>query len=431
MTFSWFYLWRSLLILLCYQGTFLVFYPQTTRRQKLSLTLLLLPTLILIGLFGNYATIVWGIGVLLCLHGTRQQRLLVIDCLLLSFMLVTTCTLIAHELALPFIAPNDSRGLFDWLQVILFVILLGAALVILNHFKFQQKLLQHISVDTTLLIGYFCFSFLLLLICSELFHAYEQLLTGLLIFMIGQFILMVFLLLHISKQQRQQYENQLLQQQLATTQLYITELETSEQQLRQFKHDYQNILLSLQGLTDRSENAELQAYLAQLMTYSAQQIDSHTDLQNDLVNVKNPYLKNLLLNKLYQMRQNKIASQFECRHQLTELPLKIFDFLRLLGIFIDNASEAAQTTSQPKVQIEVNQTSTYCEWIITNTCQPSQASFGEMSQLGFSTKSNHAGLGLTNAFQISQQYPNVSIYCQQSETTFTVNLKIDPAEVAQ
>ncbi|MCE2138561.1 histidine kinase, partial [Streptococcus thermophilus] len=55
--------------------------------------------------------------------------------------------------------------------------------------------------------------------------------------------------------------------------IYVKNLENSYQNLRKFRHDYQNILLSLGEYIQTADDPELQQYFRQVVTKSKQSLN--------------------------------------------------------------------------------------------------------------------------------------------------------------
>ena len=88
-------------------------------------------------------------------------------------------------------------------------------------------------------------------------------------------------------------------------------------------------------------------------------------------------------------------------------PIDTVDLARILGIFLDNAIEAALETEQPKIGLNIIQNNTGVSIIINNCFQDNGEALHKMKQKGFSTKIGHQGIGLSNAQKIISSYDNI------------------------
>ena len=96
-------------------------------------------------------------------------------------------------------------------------------------------------------------------------------------------------------------------------------------------------------------------------------------------------------------------------------PIDTVDLARILGIFLDNAIEAALETEQPKIGLNIIQNNTGVSIIINNCFQDNGEALHKLKQKGFSTKTGHQGIGLSNAQKIISSYDNIlletSMHC--------------------
>ena len=127
-------------------------------------------------------------------------------------------------------------------------------------------------------------------------------------------------------------QDKLSLQQINDLKIYTQQLESSQRSLRKFKHDYQNMLLSLKLSAKKSHDKEL---IDKLAEYSSKTLEDKVLWQfNDVDNVKDELLKSLFISKLNRIFQNNIQYSFECRIVIENLSNKYnsFDIVSILGI---------------------------------------------------------------------------------------------------
>ena len=83
------------------------------------------------------------------------------------------------------------------------------------------------------------------------------------------------------------------------------------------------------------------------------------------------------------------------------------DLARLLGIFLDNAVEAALAAKQPQIVLNIIENQSGVSITISNSFRDNGALLYRLKQKGFTTKSGHQGIGLANAQKITNSYNNV------------------------
>lgn len=146
-------------------------------------------------------------------------------------------------------------------------------------------------------------------------------------------------------------------------------------------------------------------------------------LFKDLEYVSNPYVKSLLISKLRLIQAKNISIHFECKYDINDVNIGIFDFIRLIGIAIDNAIEETENQSNGKIQIIIINEPTQLSFNIDNTIK-NNSDLSNIFIEGFTTKENHSGLGLVNVKEIKRKYPNLFILYDKDENWFHFQVTI-------
>lgn len=215
-------------------------------------------------------------------------------------------------------------------------------------------------------------------------------------------------------------QDKLSLQQINDLKIYTQQLESSQRGLRKFKHDYQNMLLSLKLSAKKSHDKEL---IDKLAEYSSKTLEDKVLWQfNDVDNVKDELLKSLFISKLNRIFQNNIQYSFECRIVIENLSNKYnsFDIVRILGIVYDNAiEESLEFGDEAKIDTMIYQENGELEIEIRNRYRDTDLTIQDIKKSGFTTKKNHDGLGLANIEELSQSYNDIFINYQIKDGWFT------------
>ena len=215
-------------------------------------------------------------------------------------------------------------------------------------------------------------------------------------------------------------QDKLSLQQINDLKIYTQQLESSQRGLRKFKHDYQNMLLSLKLSAKKSHDKEL---IDKLAEYSSKTLEDKVLWQfNDVDNVKDELLKSLFISKLNRIFQNNIQYSFECRIVIENLSNKYnsFDIVRILGIVYDNAiEESLELGDEARIDTMVYRENGELEIEIKNRCRITDLIIQDMRKSGFTTKKHHDGLGLANIEELSQPYNDIFINYQIKDGWFT------------
>lgn len=208
------------------------------------------------------------------------------------------------------------------------------------------------------------------------------------------------------KQQQLTAENQQLKE-------YSEYLDKNEDELRRFKHDYQNILNSLKV---SAQEGKVQEVVDKLDKYSQTQFDQKALRKYKGVNhVHVEDLKSIAIAKLAKVYNANIDYTFGCEHDVTRVPtgIDLIDLSRIIGITFDNAVEESlaliESTGKhdsAKIEAMYYQDDDTFEFLIRNRTARLNTKTKQLSRKGYTTKKEHSGLGLANVGEIAAKYPN-------------------------
>lgn len=256
------------------------------------------------------------------------------------------------------------------------------------------------------------------------FKAYTTLISGILLFLIIQAIIVIYFYLYTTKHQQAKFEKKLILEQLDNLSQYTKQLDKDQKEMHKFKHDFKNILSSLNTIALSNDNPNLKKSLTELEGYSSQYFSNISmDDFKDLEYISNIYIKSLLISKLKTIKANGITCYFECKNDISHIDLNIFDLIRILGVSIDNAIEETAHQANGKIQIILINKNNQIDIIIKNTITKS-IPINQIQQYGFSTKKKHEGLGMVNIQDIKQKYRNLLIHYNVLDKWFYTQISI-------
>jgi two-component system, LytTR family, sensor histidine kinase AgrC len=184
--------------------------------------------------------------------------------------------------------------------------------------------------------------------------------------------------------------------------MYIKTLTDSIEGLRGFKHDFNNIIQVLGGYLELNNIDGLKKYYSQIQGDN-RKINNTFPLNSYVKD--NPPIYGLLLSKISAAEINDISLNINIQSELDIRDIKTLDFYKMLGIFLDNALEAAFESEKKYVGIDIykNLKSNNLIIEISNTFN-SEIDIGKIFEDGFTTKSDHTGYGLWQVKKILQKY---------------------------
>ena len=241
----------------------------------------------------------------------------------------------------------------------------------------------------------------------------------------GYLLVLLFLFLAMRRSWLEQIQAEAKQKALRDLQDYTHNLEVMYNGLRSFKHDYVNILLSLSGYIENRDVDELRKFFETKIFPTKNLIDQGDFKLNQLGNIGVLEIKSLLSAKMIYAHESGIDVTIDIPDKVNSLLMDTVDLARILGIFLDNAIEAALETEQPQIGLNILQNQNGVSIIISNRFRDNGVVLHKLKQKGFSTKTGHQGIGLSNAQKIIGSYDNVLL-----ETTMQCGCFMQHMELA-
>ena len=205
---------------------------------------------------------------------------------------------------------------------------------------------------------------------------------------------------------------------------YTQNLENMYNGLRSFKHDYVNILLSISGYIENRDMEELKNFFDHKIFPTKNLIDQGDYKLNQLSNIAVLEIKSLLSAKMIYAHESGIDVTIDIPDRVDSFFIDTVDLARILGIFLDNAIEATLETEQPQIGLNIIRNEAGVSVIINNRFQDNGVGMHRLKQKGFSTKSGHQGIGLSNAQKIVGSYDNVLLETTMQCGCFTQHMEL-------
>ncbi len=254
------------------------------------------------------------------------------------------------------------------------------------------------------------------------------------LYMIAFFIAIIStLLIYLNRKTKELDRRQiaaLKDDQLAHLTAYIQQVETMYDEIRSFRHDYHNVLISLrESLNTKDLNIIETNYDTIIRKEGITVPDAQFSLAK-LNNIRTLPIKGVLSNKIFQAWQKKIQVQVEIEDIIENEAIDGFDYVRIVSILLDNAIEAAEKADSPWLSIVfLNQGyPKEIKLIIDNTCSREAILMDQITEKGYSTKGDERGLGLFNIRKLLEDHSNVFLQTESNENIFRQTLIIKEQE---
>ena len=205
----------------------------------------------------------------------------------------------------------------------------------------------------------------------------------------------------------------------------IHTLKILHDQVRSFKHDFDNIVNSIGGYVVNEDINGLRKYYNQLLE-ECQKTNNLYSLSPEVIN--HPAIYHMLATKYYEADQLNIDIHLNIFLDLREIEkrMKIYDFTRILGILLDNAIDAAKECDKKIMNVifrkELNN-DMICI-IIQNSYNNKDVNTEDIYKKGISSKENHSGLGLWKVRQILMKNNNLNLFTTKNAELFTQQFEL-------
>ena len=212
-------------------------------------------------------------------------------------------------------------------------------------------------------------------------------------------------------------------EQLKSAEEYNKTLRILHDNVRGFKHDFDNIVTTIGGYVKTNDMAGLQKYYYQLED-DCQKVSSLYVLNPEIIN--NPGIYNLLSIKHREAECKDIKINMSLLLDLNDLKMKIYEFARILGILLDNAIEASEECDDKIINIIFRDDYKKHRQLITieNTFNNKDVDTTKIFGKGISGKENHTGLGLWEVNKILKKNTNLSLFTSKNDKYYSQQLEI-------
>lgn len=417
------YILRSFVDILFFYILFLSVNKHGTIQKRLLVAVFVLPVTFIVQLFSGFSDIIpILLGYVFLKTKGKNDYILLNDLLICMFF--TYIVSILSSMIMLLLTSSIHTVSFGYIFIQLFLegLVIGTYLFFYKKKKLYLLVEKYSSESTSFLLIYLFLVMLLISFAAHYYDAYDHFVVGLLVFLVIQTGLVIVLFLKMLATQKETYQQQLEQQQLISLKKYTEQLEQNQEQLFKFKHDYKNLLLSLKETANIENNSLLLDQIVHLEEYSKTYLSNKTFDYRNFDNIQNDYLKSLLISKFNQANKQKFYCQFECSKQIYDVPIPIFDCVRIVGILLDNALEAARESHEMFLSLMIYQDESQLEFLIENSYCQTDISINTLHKKGLSTKEGHSGLGLNTIQDFNKKNPNMFIQYQKEDTTFSTQL---------
>ena len=212
-------------------------------------------------------------------------------------------------------------------------------------------------------------------------------------------------------------------QNLEETTLYNKTLTILHDNMRCFKHDFNNILQAIGGYIQINDMEGLKKNYKQILK-DCDKVNNLYVLSPDVIN--NPAIYSILASKYYSADAKGITISLDVFLDLNDLKMQVYEFTRILGILLDNAIEASSECEEKIINITIrNEENKHRQvLIISNTYPNKDVDTEKIYEKAYTTKPNNTGLGLWEVRKILNKNTNLNLFTTKNSEFFTQQLEI-------
>lgn len=407
----------------------------STKQKLILFAILFINILLMVFALGNAGVVLLLISVCTYIAFIDSHRLMnictIIAAYLICVLMDNVCSLLIDTFIFPIYSIKNLESSFiHVIYTIFYIVLIACIFSVLGrllhlliskiHTGFSRQLLLLIATNLSACLFVFLFN----IIVGDMIGYNRKIVLFNCVLFLCYFIISTVLIVNIIKAHLEKTEMDMRQDSYNRLQEYTSQIENMYSSLRSFKHDYSNIMLSMSGYIEANDMEGLREYFEKEILPTGKNISKNTAHINQLMNIKTTELKSIISAKLLYAIELNINVSIEVTDEIAEIPMDTLDLTRVIGIFLDNAVEAALETDAPSISFALIHLDTEYIFIISNSFLEKGIPYASLAQPNVSSKGTNRGLGLYNAHEIIAKYNFVFLETEIQGKDFVQRLRI-------
>ena len=241
------------------------------------------------------------------------------------------------------------------------------------------------------------------------------------------FVLLFAFLFYLNFRHGQEQKNELLRNQemeLKALENYSKHVESLYQEVRSFRHDYANVLMSLKVGIDQGDLDNIKKIYEEITADSAKLVKNNKFDLTRLANISDSAVKSLMSAKFLEAENRGIEISLEVSEPMKNPKIPLISYIRILSILFDNAVEGALESENPKIAVANFYQDGDFVFIIENSTKEKSVDLSKIFQRGYSTKGENRGLGLATLVDFQDDYENLSVETSSLDYKFTQIVRV-------
>ncbi|TBX37601.1 GHKL domain-containing protein [Lactiplantibacillus paraplantarum] len=334
-----------------------------------------------------------------------------------AFILSTVADHLSNLLIQLWKLPNGYLIIFVCIQILI-VFLINIILAKMNiSTTFERKSL---NIITSLLL----IMLYLYIVFSEGWENPVKMILGNLVLLLIMIVLLLVIYSEYLKNVKTEYEVQKQRTQIQNDTRYMSEIEAHYNELRRFRHDYQNMLISIDEYLKTDDLKGLREYYQKNLAPVSHRVLKEKYNLEDLSRVKVKSIKSILFSKLSYAQSQEIEVHFDLKEPLTDITVNELDLDIALGIMLDNAIEASVGHADGEIMSAIFIEKNITVFLIQNNVFEQLPPLWKLKEAGYSTKGKNRGIGLNSLSKIVNRNENMILETRVLGAVFLQRLTV-------
>lgn len=298
-------------------------------------------------------------------------------------------------------------------QLILYMISFSIIAIICAYFiryfvnRLKRTYLYFNNVYILIISVFLVFSIVTLYLYTQKFYLDSEGLRLFAYVFIGILLFLILCIIIITYTTHRELRYKRNMEEIETYYEYTLQIESINNEMRKFRHDYVNILTTMSEYIREDDMPRLRQYFNENIVPMKDNLQMKSIKINGTENLKVRAIKGLVTTKILQAQEKNIPISIEVPELVEHIEMNTIDLSRIIGIITDNAIEASETLEDALIRIAFINTDSSVMFIVMNKCKEDMPRIHELFQERFSTKGENRGLGLSTLKEITDSTENV------------------------
>lgn len=205
---------------------------------------------------------------------------------------------------------------------------------------------------------------------------------------------------------------------------YTETIEALLDDMQKSRHDYKNMILSIQDFVTEKRFDELKRYFEDEILKSETIERASKNIYLATKQIKNLPLKSLINAKLNEAISNGIKVEITIFAEIDIKSVKIFDLCRIVGNLLDNAYDAAKESDKKIISLIMLENENRFSVTLCNSFN-GEIDMSKVWHKGYSSKGKNRGQGLSIVKKLVEQHQNILLNTEIKNNLFVQDITIE------